>query len=545
MSTVRAFLRRGLSFPPASDRISQEHELDWFATRFNSATSETQIWSPSATEPNHVLHRPRLEMNQVIFRTKLHITNPWDESVFLSLAGTAQRVIDVRKRLKSLSGWETEEASSSARAVSLAISEVMEVLVKNDLLGGIARKKFRWNVPVMWNKKEETIYLTVERDAISDIWKADEDSIESIISLSTWKPEEEPTGNSKGSDKTTVDHFCSQQEMHTYVQVIDNYTEGLEQCINWWTHNKVAIAKEEIAEKEFCQSSVKPEGYKDPIPLQGYRLGSMSTEKPSPNLADSAAVGRAGEAGYFLTARSTTDPFTAISRHIFTSFMWAIADHCDMIVSNSPLANEARDHDLDMKDTKILAPRYTMLVERLSRDLQLGTPEEIALCILPPLYASGKLSDADYVISKAMVRAGGYNAHSNWDVAAHTYIDVFEAALKYGSQTELGIKATVLLVEFFFFLNRADKMAHCDSERINRLREEVTKHIRRADKSVLFELVRINQKLHIDTTDLAAIAEDARMGPRPTSGSNNCFGRNTHHLVSSIVYFGVKEIFLA
>lgn len=104
-------------------------------------------------------------------------------------------------------------------------------------------------------------------------------------------------------------------------------------------------------------------------------------------------------------------------------------------------------------------------------------------------------------------------------------MDLFQTGRKFGLDSELGIKSTVALTEYYLFLNMADKYEWND--RVRALKDRIKENcLQNADQTVLREIVKINNKLRVNVADLDAIAKRA-----PKSNPVTTFGRNRYHLV--------------
>lgn len=332
-------------------------------------------------------------------------------------------------------------------------------------------------------------------------------------------------------------------ESHKYIKILASNSPDMLQSLKWWikTYSKPGPNTEDVVAVQ---------------PFKDLKLPEISTLQSEATMCkDDESITRVlgfveshrlpdspAKAKYLtLVAPNKSPPLKALSQHIFASFMWAIADYIKPIVAD-PLPHFE----------KITAPRedplarvtsnFRELGDKLSQNPELGTEEEIwQECMVALLSKYNKLSAANYIVGNALRRADrkGYRTSSNWYAITQIHTKLFDTAFVFGARSEICIKSTVTLVEHYTFLDRASKVAedYGQTEFIRRLKENIAFKLKKAEKNVLLELIRINKKLHVDVDELLKIADVAKVTLRQSNNEpENLFGRNKYHEVSQELF---------
>jgi hypothetical protein len=231
-----------------------------------------------------------------------------------------------------------------------------------------------------------------------------------------------------------------------------------------------------------------------------------------------------------------------LAQHVFTSFIWAVVDDIEPIQADIP--NYAPGEEVPPKP-EVKAKDLRHLIDTITSSTDLGTVEELYLCIIPALSIRGKLSAADCVINHSHERAADkrHVSHFGWQKAGKIYRSLFVTSLKFGPRSEIGIKATVVLADVFAFLAmRVTQTVPDESElaQIKELQEEISQDLLRADKDVLREIVEISYRLRDPIhKDLLFIMEKAQSATEQDWERGNGlfkFGRNKYHIVSTLLF---------
>jgi hypothetical protein len=174
VTALRAWVRRGLSHRPSTQKIPQGYELDWLATRF--ARNSEDLWRGSKDYG-------RRNSLDGFWNEKC-----WDWSVVPGVivsdhivrepseGSEAHKVVKVREHLGNLCGW-VGVAWDPAISVAKAIDVVM-----NTLFSSSGLLSFAWSMNGEVGGKIQRIFFTVTRDEKSG-WKSNAAEIEAALSL--------------------------------------------------------------------------------------------------------------------------------------------------------------------------------------------------------------------------------------------------------------------------------------------------------------------------------------------------------------------------
>lgn len=187
MTTLRAWVRRGLTVRPRADCVTSEHEMDWLAD--NMASRRTQFWPGGGG--GSVPSLPVAARSDPEFRSKQNwsITFayrglldqlPSEEDFRESDAKLGQRAVNIRRRLGALTKW-IGPVTEPAAAAAAAIKKVMDTFVcKGD--------KFVWILDMPQRGSIYQIRIAINRDESPSSsggggWKDLSAEIEAVLSL--------------------------------------------------------------------------------------------------------------------------------------------------------------------------------------------------------------------------------------------------------------------------------------------------------------------------------------------------------------------------
>ncbi|KAF8533810.1 hypothetical protein BDD12DRAFT_466562 [Trichophaea hybrida] len=296
MTAVRAWLRRGLTEHPTSHKLRNQFELDWFSIRFVAHADGP--WQGPVLEigrPNEIVddtnggakavtldqvgsdgneagraELPTDVMDSGVVKSEDINDNMWDiasvtpfkqhqgiwyeKNIAASQPGSAKRVLEVRKRLKTLCGWQGP-ATNHAISVCTAIRIVLEQLpLDKDIR---TRTRFSWTLCTRWKGTEEAITLTVNKDN-NNRWNVDENLMEGVISLCLLAHEtrmQDPSSNlstetipaenaivmaeaadSEPTSTTRSGEWLLQPDQH--IRILGSFSSASQSAFEWWIKDK-------------------------------------------------------------------------------------------------------------------------------------------------------------------------------------------------------------------------------------------------------------------------------------------------------------------
>lgn len=591
MTIIRAYLRRGLSKHPLSQRLTQQYELDWFATNF--VISRDEIWdlwdpklSPSSSvatmisrahatfgtpahqagmtrcadtswDPMADISQPmrrnsnikQSKRRQPLLRIKLDFlyqspfrdSSPWNVGFTRYSDGSAQRVVEVRKRLHELTNKWDGPATKYAMAVSRAIQLTMGTLKFRPTNDTSPRRNFRWQIPVEWNDNDTHVELSINHTDTENKWKIDRSLIEAILSLWMFALEEtyEKEGEKFNPDNDDPLEKAGWYQKNTHVRVLATYSKSTDMQLQWWVERELREGHRNLVSGQSFEDTRPSSGFMPGLDTRKSRIvGFIDDKLPEKSTVSSLRPSQLGEGQAktkYLIAPSSMSTIQLLAQHIYSSFIWAISNYLEPIEAD--IFRPPPGEDLPPKP-KVTSGKLKDLVETITRTTDLGTIEDIYVCIIPALSKRNILSDADCVVHHANRLAElNYDSPSKWDKAAKIYKSLFSDALKFGPRSKMGIKATLALVEFFSFLIIKEKQTAPDKEQtliITKLKKEISNELRFADKDVMLELLEISGKLKLESIQLElSFVEEKTRRRADSESSQKRFGRNVLHTVSS------------
>jgi hypothetical protein len=166
------------------------------------------------------------------------------------------------------------------------------------------------------------------------------------------------------------------------------------------------------------------------------------------------------------------------------------------------------------------------IVESIVQKTELGNSSEIYMCIIAPLSQRNKLFKADCIIHHAKRNAAGYVASEEWENAYKVHIELLKTGLQFGMQSEIGVKATVAVVEFLSLINTKAAQSRIDGHGGDEggryrsfmdLKENLLKELKQAEESVVCELLAFcNESTLRDLSPRLSHQENTKIGkPSP------------------------------
>ena len=322
----------------------------------------------------------------------------------------------IRRELGALADWP---GPASAEAISLAraIEAVMDTLFS----AGTHTGEFTW-------------FLTVNGDQVrlrlshphGQHWRAYSDELKSVLSLWMYFVHEKEHGKPKESlymAKTTDDAWLRAKgtPAKPSLQIIGSRTPALHQDLWWWMPDRAARVVSGDDNRDVEEHRV---------------VGFSDTES---HWKDTLAV------------RSFSPLKTLYAQHMFSVFMWAVANKMDKPIEDQAVVQLAQDEDTK-SDTPWRSSRlHGVVLSKLAQDIQATQPgglDDIYSAIVPPLSATSKLPPADEIIKWTRAHVGPHERLGQWKTASEVYVWLFETTTNMLGQEQLHTKATALLMEF-------------------------------------------------------------------------------------------------
>ena len=289
MTIWRAWVRRGLIAIPISEKVLEDHEMDWLALKMAKSDQQSGnegFW-PSvdqgpedgrgggrlnlsrplkwkvSTGDNNLAHagfwdsnpsngeEPRLEPQQEPLPgplpgpLPLPLPQPEPESQPGLSNKQATSALDLRRRLGQLTNW-TGQTSLTSISVASSIEAVMNTLF-NDIKGG-----FTWSLGVEVDEKAAKISLRTEKPRLEQGWKIDATCIEAALSL--WIYHIRFTESSKKNMKKGAVNDWLRDDLELKREVVqllgpDEPEKALQRDIKWWVGDLTYVNNDSVAQR--------------------------------------------------------------------------------------------------------------------------------------------------------------------------------------------------------------------------------------------------------------------------------------------------------
>lgn len=156
--------------------------------------------------------------------------------------GEAQKVLDVRNRLRELTGWSDPMIKSNAASAALAIEIIMS------LFKGWPGSTFHWFIDVKIGKFEgnfaQKIKLHARKKGNGNTWSVSAEDIESILSLWMYHIDHDLQSGNRAQDST--DNIA--RDIHSFQRVIGPSRKSiLKRDMAWWAGSESAEALSEFS----------------------------------------------------------------------------------------------------------------------------------------------------------------------------------------------------------------------------------------------------------------------------------------------------------
>ena len=519
MTSVRAWVRRGLAKPPRYRRLPSGFELEWFATTLGDLTNAP--WLPKEKSSNssgsggdgnsevtwRIETGGRPETYEKLGRTGM-VPDPGPTENSISKAHT---IMTKRKELGQYTNWRglaSTEAAVLARAIEVAMGALFSPSLHDDLT---------WSLKVHCGRLDtqpDTQPIHFQLKQINGTWEADEDGIEAALSMWLYSMRD------KEQDQHQQGH--EQQEspgnlfpnggarLHTKgssvnpgLRLLGLNSVALRRDLQWWTPNDavgiIEVGEDSRGRLEVVRSRVVgcAAGQGDASQKsadQNSRYKSRELAKLSFDQANDKLVDE-GESYAFL-ATETYDPLKSLyAKHMFSAFMWAAVK-----TLTSPIKGAAEIRSRDISGMgKDDWNSFTLRNDHLSTMAQnihntgLGSLEEIYLSIIPPLSAEDKLPHMDAIVELVRQHAKQHEQLQHWKQAGESYLWLLRMASTFPEQSRIATKATAVLMEYLrtvtLELGEDQRYGERDIKQLEELKSTLEEELRTVDRGILSSLM--------------------------------------------------------
>ena len=278
MTIWRAWVRRGLIAIPVSEKVLEDHEMDWLALKMaksDQQPGEGDFW-PSVDQRPEGGGGGQLNLSEHLKwkistgDKNLAHTGFWDPDGSTGEVSQLQQdplpgpllqpepesqpglsnkqaanALNIRRRLGQLTNW-TGKASLASISVVSSIEAVMNTLF-NDKRGG-----FTWSLGVEVDEKAAEISLRIEKPSSEQGWKIDATSIEAALSL--WVYDIRSIESSKKSTKKGAVNDWLRDDLELKREVVqllgpDEPEKTLQRDIKWWVGDLIYMNNDSVAQR--------------------------------------------------------------------------------------------------------------------------------------------------------------------------------------------------------------------------------------------------------------------------------------------------------
>ncbi len=339
MAIIRALIRRRLGNVPPTCPALPEHELDFLAIQLEFNDSFRNLEPTGVTDatlkgqpPDKI---PSLAVMTALDLQEIESPNPNTPYLALNTLGTSEQLVQlvrVRRRLGVICPW-TNRASKPTSALANTIKMFMESFVQD------TTRTVEWYIPMkIMNTSLRKLYdaknivpcvkLLIKRE--SSGWSVDSGDIEAVLSL--WMASIQAR-RVKCSERGEYINWGRSQISHdsrvNYSRILGYKDDAvLVQDLEWWT----PWTKDERGRSSTTDSpsmNIKLDvGF--PKSPNGFERRYYSKDRPVDKIfhdnspEEDLQVEASDE---LLTHNSSADLATICAQHLFTSFIWTVAEY--------------------------------------------------------------------------------------------------------------------------------------------------------------------------------------------------------------------------
>jgi hypothetical protein len=428
MTVVRAVIRRRLAEKPSAHELPEQHEMDYLALRMagddhifdDPAAAHSYDQSPLYWE----IATPKAAENPAL--------RPKSESLMGGAPGKAQRAMKIRQRLGQLTRWQGP-AFKEAIIVAKAIELIMNRLVDWPAPVCILRLRVNLRRPnspggrETPNTDQEIEFAFTKKGAT---WKVDATEIEAALSLWQYhifrQPRRPPLKS--GEDWLRAADRELSSKCH---RVLGRTTGALEQDLGWWIHEDSARENRKADSSSISEDAMW-------WGFDGLETGVDSVNNNNNTRPDAALL---------LNIDAARE--ICLANHLFSAFMWAIADFVPAARLGRADVDPHSFH-LDIPHTWD-SPRFESgSLSDVAREIQslgLGRRETIYQSLIPPLSDANKLPD-EIMVDLVRDHVHQHEADCRWDKAAKAYVELLELGKRRARPDRFVCRAVAVTCEF-------------------------------------------------------------------------------------------------
>ncbi|CAM1508997.1 Fc.00g027360.m01.CDS01 [Cosmosporella sp. VM-42] len=503
MTSLRAWVRRGLATPPMCQPLDSEFELDWFAMTFGDIDSapwlqpreenekkESKPWRSRWDWSMGTVGDPTTSYEPLQSMESKEAENPSKKP------SKAHKVMMIRRDLGKLADWRGP-ASKEAIALARAIEITMDALVAGRDSG------FTWILPAC---RGDTIHFRLRHQ--NGKWRAFSDEIEAALSLWLYSVNEEEMKAPKVSDGDDAWHRAKGTPSKLSLHLLGSKTPSLNRDLWWWMPRDAA----RIIEVEEKEEEEEEDDQCDKLEVENHRIvGCCSDPSGAPQHLDkrtrykscrltSLSFDDKTKAANTILATESYSPLKLLyAQDMFSAFMWAVAQ-----TPTKTFETRADIHPDDISGYDAWQS-FTLRNDQLSRiaqDIQstgLGSLEDIYLGIIPPLSAMDKLPQADGIIELARQQAKRHEQLENWKEASDVYLWLFQMGQTFPKESGIAAKATAVLMEYLRQVTAAIELREARHEKtdllqLKELKSTMEEKLNNGVQEVLSNLIKLYRK---------------------------------------------------
>jgi ankyrin repeat protein len=523
MTTLRAWIRRGLIAEPVSFQLLDQHELDWLAFTFTKNDTDDGFW-PTDEKANQSDNEGQHTRDTWAIMTG----GPQDEECTLQyypedekkemLKSKADIVVRVRERLGHLSKW-SGIVSSPATSLANAIEEVMNTL---PIPASEGQKELTWSIPARTSETPGKIYFNLQK--VDDRWVANAVELEAALSL--WRYTYTLPGSYTGpighkdTERTYPSDWLRQgnEAVKKSIRLLGPNDHHTRRNIRWYVASglETVLEVEELGSKETSSAGDRGSDTVNSteITIDSHRIfgftGNQASVRDNPattfrvqplrsERSDESDDTQAQQQGShdektgteqksrpksYLAVIVDTPLELLLAQDMFSAFMSTI--------SGVSLGGETTIRQTDPAMWKSVRLNNTTL-SKLANDIRRTglCHDDAYLSIVPPL---GNLPKPECLVEYARGIAKKHEAIGSWQEASDVYLWMFRICTKSNPTNPVATKATAVFFDFCRTVAENAEMWNqtCrepeEIEKINRLKTALIQEQTRADQRVLQSL---------------------------------------------------------
>jgi len=481
MTIWRAWIRRGLIANPIPKSVQENHDMDWLALKVVKGYGNPEgFWLEDELKEQS---NERLSWEISIVDKNLASAGKWD---FEPSITNAQRAVNARRHLGQLTNW-----TGRASALSISVADSIEV-VMNALYDNSEHTRFTWALKVKIGeindkpKTVEDIHFMVEKS--DKKWKIDATYIEAALSLWLFHihdaEDDQHKKNKKGTDSDWLRKDKDAKRKIIRLISLGESSNALRRDTKWWIGDMIG--------QDIRRNGNDRHGTE--FSLVGFvnvASGDETSGNPGPSSTDynnsATATGNPNTTSLVpLTAVSNVSLESSLMQHIFSSFIWAIANDIPAKKFDKDKTSILRGDLFRMNDPETLLSLglENKVLTGMANAIQqtgLGSLQEVYMCIIPPLFCFQKLP-MGAVVEFIRQQTRDQEVLGRWSTAELVYIKLFQECKALGTPPSLYHKATAILIHLFISVSNALQLQETQARRdgiadLRRIKENILKEL--------------------------------------------------------------------